>query len=286
MKTVKMAEMTVNEIQDYLKINQTIILPYGVVEQHGFHLPVDTDIRNADYSCPELARRLGCIVAPTLNYCFSGGMLEGTINVQPNTFALMMGDIIKSLVLQGFKNIIIFAGHGGSESLLHLKESLRILKWLNPELAEILILMIPFWDFSPTWVKMIEEDRNYHADDAETSLMLYWCPEMVRETRVRDAEPIGELLRDNPDNFQKITALTNNKNEIPFTKQRDEVKIGVMGTPEKATAEKGKIIFDEYIERLTRMLGSAVNEANEARNNQKFIELGNVDKILMRNMWD
>ncbi len=278
--------MTVNEIQDYLKHNQTIILPYGVVEQHGFHLPVDTDIRNCDYSCPELARRLNCIVAPTLNYCFSGGMLPGTINVQPSTFALFMGDIIKSLTLQGFKNIIIFAGHGGSESLIHLKDSLRIFKWLNPELADILILMIPFWDFSPTWVKMIEQERNYHADDAETSLLLHWCPEMVRDTRERDHEPIGELLRDNPDTFQKITALTNCKHEIPFTKQRDEVKIGVMGTPENATAAKGKIIFNEYIENLATMLKQTIADVTVARANNQRIEFGNVDQILMRQLWD
>jgi creatinine amidohydrolase/Fe(II)-dependent formamide hydrolase-like protein len=48
MKTVKMGEMTVLEVKEYLKTNKTIILPYGVVEQHGYHLPLDTDIRNAE----------------------------------------------------------------------------------------------------------------------------------------------------------------------------------------------------------------------------------------------
>jgi len=133
MQTVKMGEMTVGELQQYLKTNRTIILPYGVVEQHGHHLPLDTDIRNAEILGAKLAEKLGCIVAPTLNYCFSGGMLTGTVNVKPNTFSNMMGEIVESLTLQGFENILILPGHGGSESLLHLKESLRILKWLNPD---------------------------------------------------------------------------------------------------------------------------------------------------------
>ena len=109
MNTVKMGEMTVNELQEYLKTSQTIILPYGVVEQHGYHLPLDTDIRNAEIMGAKLAEKLGCIVAPTLNYCFSGGMLTGTINVKPNTFANLVGEIIESLALQGFKNILILS---------------------------------------------------------------------------------------------------------------------------------------------------------------------------------
>src|SRR3989339_1130272 len=93
MKTVKMGEMTVLDVRNYLKKNKTVILPYGVVEQHGYHLPLDTDIRNAEIMGAKLAEKLGCIVAPTLNYCFSGGMLEGTINVRPNTFANMICEL-------------------------------------------------------------------------------------------------------------------------------------------------------------------------------------------------
>ncbi|MDD3119677.1 MAG: creatininase family protein, partial [Victivallales bacterium] len=176
----RMGEMTVSELNDYLKVNQTVILPYGVVEQHGYHLPLDTDIRNAEIMGLKVAEKLGCIVAPTLNYCFSGGMLAGTINVKPNTFSNLVGEIIESLALQGFRNIIIIPGHGGSESMFHLKESLRILKWLNPALHEVMILMMPLWDYSPTWTQGFQ-NNDYHAAEAETSLIKYWTPEVVRD---------------------------------------------------------------------------------------------------------
>ena len=122
MVRIKMGEMTVAEVNAYLQCNKTIILPYGVVEQHGYHLPLDTDIRNAEIMSLKIAEQLGCIVAPTLNYCFSGGLLTGTINVKPNTFCLLVGEIIESLARQGFENIIINPGHGGSESMFALKE--------------------------------------------------------------------------------------------------------------------------------------------------------------------
>ena len=63
MRTHAMGEMTVKEVREYLKTNKTIILPYGVVEQHGFHLPLSMDIHNAEIPCYLLAEKLDCIVA-------------------------------------------------------------------------------------------------------------------------------------------------------------------------------------------------------------------------------
>jgi creatinine amidohydrolase len=268
LKSVKMGEMTVNELQKYLKVNQTIILPYGVVEQHGYHLPLDTDIRNAEIMGAKLAEKLGCIVAPTLNYCFSGGMLTGTINVKPNTFANLVGEIIESLTLQGFKNIIILPGHGGSESLIHLKESLRILKWVNPALSNTLLMVIELWNFSPTWLKLLKS-RDYHAAEAETSLIKYWTSGVVRGKIVMDRPAVAEMLRADPDSFQKRTSFTGLNEEIPFTEQRTEVKVGVMGYPEKASAATGKEINDEILKHAVPVLKKAIATASKARQNKE-----------------
>ena len=184
MSVLRMSEMSVNDVRKYLETNQTIVFPYGIVEQHGYHLPLSTDIHNAEMLSDIIAEGLGCMVAPTLNYCFSGGMLPGTINVKPNHFSAFVVDIIESLTVQGFRNIVIVPGHGGSESLLHLKESLRILKWLNPALRETLILVTQIWDFSPTWTELFDK-QDYHAAWAETSLLLHWCPEVVKLDKLK-----------------------------------------------------------------------------------------------------
>lgn len=278
MKQVKMGEMTVKDLREYLKVNRTIILPYGVVEQHGYHLPLDTDIRNAEIMGEKIARELGCIVAPTLNYCFSGGMLEGTINVKPNTFSNLVGEIIESLALQGFENIIIIPGHGGSESLYHLKESLRILKWLNPALKDTMILMSALWDFSETW-RSLFETRDYHAGDAETSLIKHWTPEVVREEVVLDEDEIAEMLRDDPDSYQERTAFTKLGHEIPHTVQRGSIKVGVMGFPHKSCAETGKKITDEILSGMVPVLKEAIATANRCRKNGERIELNNDEKL-------
>jgi len=279
MKTVKLGELTVNELQQYLKTNQTIILPYGVVEQHGYHLPLDTDIRNADIMGAKLAEELGCLVAPTLNYCFSGGMLTGTINVKPNTFANLVGEIVESLTLQGFRNIIILPGHGGSESLYHLKESLRILKWLNPALKDTLIMLVQLWNFSPTWLKLFKT-RDYHAAEAETSLLKYWTPEVVRKKIVLDKPAVAEMLRDDPDSYQFRTSFTGSNDEIVSTAQRSEVKVGVMGYPEKASVATGKKITDEILKNAKTGLKKAIAQADKSRKSGKMLEVKNDDAKL------
>lgn len=270
MKTHRMGEMTVKELQDYLKTSKTIILPYGVVEQHGYHLPLDTDIRNAEVMGGKLAEALDCVVAPTLNYCFSGGMLTGTINVKPNTFANLVGEIIESLVLQGFRNIIILPGHGGSESLLHLKESLRILKWLNPSLGDSLILLAQLWDFSPTWRNLFKS-HDYHAGKVETSLLKHWCPEVVREKIVMDSPKITERLRSNPDSYQHIESFTDMRQEIIQTSQRKDVKVGVMGYPEKASARLGAKIESEILKNALQAIQTAIRLSDSSRSGCKRI---------------
>ena len=265
MKSYRMQDMTFPEVKEYLKTNKTIIIPYALSEQHGAHLPLDVDIRNCNFVSAKLAEKLGCITAPTLNYTFSGGMLPGTINVKPNTFSNLVGEIIESLALQGFENFIIVPGHGGSESLLHLKESLRILKWLNPALKDTLILLTQIWDFSPSWTELFAM-HDYHAAWAETSLLLHWCPEVVRvDKMILDEPEVAERLREDPDSYQLRESFTEMKQEVVQTTQREDVKIGVMGFPEKANAAFGAKIEKEFLDNAVPAIKQAIAAAAEAR---------------------
>ena len=280
----KMLDCTFPEVQEYLKTKKTIIIPYALSEQHGAHLPLDVDVRNAEFISRKMAEKLDCLIAPTLNYTFSGGMLPGTINVKPTTFCNLVGEIIESLHLQGFRNFIIIPGHGGSESLMQLKESLRILKWLNPALADALILLAPIWDFSPTWFKMFDE-KDYHAAKAETSLLLHWSPEVVRWDKLEmDVPEIAEGLRQDPDSYQLRQSFTELPQEIVQTSQREEVKIGVMGYPEEASAEIGRQIEAECIEFGGDAIIKAIAAAEEARKNGTRITHDNGGHLKIRSI--
>ena len=279
MKTcLHLGEMTVLEVRKYLKKNRTVILPYGVVEQHGYHLPLDTDIRNANFLGEALGAELGCVVAPALPYCFSGGMLEGTINVHPNTFCAMIRDIVKSLVVQGFNNVLILPGHGGSESFLELKEALRIGKWLDPSLHDVLIMLLPAWEFSPTWQKNFLK-KDYHAARVETSLIMNWSPEVVRDDVVLDTPAVAKMLREDPDSYQERTGLTSSRHEVPTTKQKRRVSVGVMGYPHEATPALGKQVTDEVVRNGTRAIRKAIAQAERNRKSGRRVPIRNTARM-------
>ena len=173
--------------------------------------------------------------------------------------------------LAQLENFIIVPGHGGSESLLHLKESLRILKWLNPALKEKMILLTQLWDFSPSWTQLFSE-HDYHAAWAETSLLLHWCPEVVRmDKMVLDEPEVAERLREDPDSYQLRESFTEMKQEVVQTSQRADVKIGVMGFPEKANAAFGAQIEKEFLDNAVPALKQALAAADEARKTGKRI---------------
>ena len=260
MSACKMAEMSLDDVRNYLKTNQTIIFPYGVVEQHGHHLPLSTDIHNAEMLSELIAEGLGCMIAPTLNYCFSGGMLPGTINVKPNHFSALVTDIMESLTVQGFRNIIIVPGHGGSESLENLRESLRIAKWMNPYLHQTNIFLITFEDYSPLAHHAVFEDHDFHSGKLETSMMLAYRPDLVHMEKIAmDPPEVAERLREDPDSYQARVFRTKMPEEIATTSQRADVNVGVMGHPEDADAEFGKAVLQEVRENLIPALKEALN---------------------------
>lgn len=275
MRTHAMGEMTVKEIREYLKTNKTIIVPYGVVEQHGYHLPVSMDIHNAEVPAYELAKKLDCIVAPPLNYCFSGGQLPGTINIRPTSFCAVMCDIVESLASQGFENILIYPGHGGSESLAQLKEALRILKWLNASLEKVMIMILRRGDhWSAPDDPRMNGGADFHAGRSETSLMLAYRNNLVQLDQLELDEPaLAERMRHDQDAYQICTTLSGQPQEIATTRQRAEIKVGVMGYPELASAEFGKLAVESAIAPMAEMVKKAIADADENRKSGKRIEV-------------
>ena len=157
-----MFNMTVQEMREGLKECKTVIVPVGVVEQHGYHLPLSVDIHNAVEIAQRASDLSGCFVAPPVTYSFSGGMLPGTININPHVFSLVLIDICQSLVVQGFRNLVILLGHGGSENTRAAREAAENFQRLRPEVSGISVLVVPFWELSPTYLKHFEAG-DYHG---------------------------------------------------------------------------------------------------------------------------
>lgn len=249
-----MEKMSVRDMENALKKTKTVIIPVGVVEQHGYHLPLSTDILNAVKPTVLAGDKLNAIVAPSVNYCFSGGELLGTVNVSPNTFGLYISEIVSEFVRMGLMNIIILLGHAGTDNINALRNSLQMLLRRNKDISEkVTLSLVEVWKLSPTWLSgfTLEPEHDFHAGMMETAITMYWAPELVGKEIVMDEEYYAKMMRTDQDWFEKRTKPVDSPFVIETVGQRDEIKVGVMGLPEQATKELGEKISNEIIENLT-----------------------------------
>jgi creatinine amidohydrolase len=252
-------EMTVNEIRQALKKTKTVLLPMGCIEQHGYHLPINTDVLTACYVAGEAAKQMRCFVAPAINYTFSGGELPGTINISTQVVGLYVREVCRSFAQQGFRKIVLVLGHGGSENLRDIQESLKTFLWLEKTYGRLRIQIAGLWNLSPTWTKSMRR-HNYHADIVETSMILYLRPELVRKPYVLDKPSVHRQLIADPDSYQKVRGDVKAKGllegvyTVPHISQRADVKVGVMGDPKGASAATGEKVLNEAVANLVKLL--------------------------------
>lgn len=240
-----MENMTVKMVREYLKDKQSIILPVGVTEQHGYHLPLKTDALIATHLGRRIGEETGILVAPTMHQSFSGGGLPGTINVSPAVMSLVISDVLMSLVAQGFRNVYIFLCHGGSENARALDNALKLLLRQNPAFEHVLIALLPIWEMDADRVgwKIGGKRMDWHAGWLETSLVMALEPDVVYlDELALDAEPMFCQQIEHPDNYQRAEKIVDDPLVVPRMSQRPEIEVGVMGFPEEASREKGERI--------------------------------------------
>lgn len=260
-----MTEMTVKDMHDALQETKTFILGIGGTEQHGWHLPLSTDVLIADYLCRRVSEETGCVVPPVLNYSHSYGTLLGTTNISYWTIRALIVEIVHSLLNQGFRKAIVFPVHLEVSTFHAAEDAVRI---CQDNTLDATVVCYADWapgDEAKT-VKLPEPDG--HAGAGETSYMLHIAPEKVRADRPWDTaerwwlENAGrihgapdwwtkdrpELRRMDPDLFmQKIEDVRQEGGYPP-------IKYGVFGDANQATAEAGKTLLESYVKRVAEFV--------------------------------
>jgi len=235
-----MENMTVMEVREYLRKKKSIIIPIGVTEQHGYHLPLSTDALIAKHLARMIGTKTGMLVAPTFLQSFSGGGLPGTINISPAVMSLVISDMLISLVSQGFRDFYLFLCHGGSENARALKDAIQVLLRSNPAFADVMIVFSGVWDFGGGVLSAMAEG-DWHAGWFETSLVLALEPKLVQMDQLKtDTGPLLKLQIEHPDNYQHAEKIVDDNLVVPRLSQRPDIKVGVMGYPHKASAKIGK----------------------------------------------
>jgi len=190
--SVYMAELSWPEWQQKIADGAIIFIPIGATEQHGPHLPLNVDVILPTGVCERVARKVGGLVAPTLQYGYksmprSGGgqSFPGTTSLDANTLSLTLRDIIRDMGVHGARHFVIVNGHFENAwvTVEGLDLGLRALRQEN--ITDVTAMRLEYWDFvRPETLDRIFPDgfpgtELEHASLIETSLMLLLRPDLV-----------------------------------------------------------------------------------------------------------
>jgi mycofactocin system creatininase family protein len=188
-----------------------LVVPVGACEQHGPHLPLDTDTRIATALADGLARKFDegdLLVTPPLTISASGehASFPGTLSLGTDVFEQVLVELVRSADWSA--GVVLVNGHGGNR--LPVERAVRLLR---SEQRKVLA-----W-----WPRVQHGDA--HAGVTETSLMLAIAPDLVRLHRAEagNTEPLADLL-----------------DEMREGGVRSVSPNGVLGDPRGATESHGR----------------------------------------------
>lgn len=218
------------------------VLPWGATEAHNYHLPYATDIIESEGIAEEAGRRAWeqgaeIMILPCIPFGVNTGQtdIKLDINLNPSTQAAILDDVIEVLNRQGIHKLLILNGHGGN----NFKPIIRELGVKYPD------MFISFcnWFQAVDKSKFFDHPEGDHADEMETSLVMYLRPELVR--------PLDEA-GDGDARQYRIKALR--ESWAWAERQWSEVTNDTgVGNPKKATSEKGKAYFEAVVEKVSSL---------------------------------
>lgn len=178
--SVKWEELTAGDfVQAIAKSQGTCILPFGILEKHGPHLPVGTDLLNVRYVAEHAAQQEYAVVFPEY---FAGQIFEakhqpGTIAYSPELQLTLLQETTDEMARNGCKKVVIVNGHGGNEHLLPYFAQSQLYK------PHDYVVYVQWGHEATRKVGAEKTGPDWHAGESETSNVLVTHPNLVHMDR-------------------------------------------------------------------------------------------------------
>lgn len=221
---MKLVDMSWDEAVKKCK-GKIILVPHGSTEEHGYHLPLKTDAFIAEKICESFYNSKEIIVAPVMRYTGlrATKQMPGTVGPNVAEYEQWTRTIVSDLMKLKPRKVFFFLAHDGGTNR-------TVLDKLKEEFGKGKLDYLGSGTVDAEAKKLGLIESGGHAGEGETSLMLYLDSENVKMNKAVDEEW--------PDNWK----------EIGITKS------GSSGYPTKATARKGKKLFEFQKKRLRESL--------------------------------
>ena len=220
-----------------------VLLPVGSTEQHGPHLSLDTDTYSAVAVAEAISGRFGIPVLPAIPYGCSLGHSQrwpGTLSLHPETLTAMVVDVLTWAYHAGFRRFLVINGHVTNAAPLrcalerlraHFDDAMVAVRFLGDVSERV---HATYWADADDW----------HANCAETSLLLALSPDRVRQSELPHA--------DDPD---RTTGLLFS-HPVNRTSRN-----GTTGSPSHATAAQGAALFAMLVDDLASQVRTGLHES-------------------------
>jgi len=243
-------DLTWKEVEELDRSRTILLLPVGSIEQHGPHLPLDTDTITALYLAEKLvdiSKGFNLIIAAPLRYTYAkpSTVFPGTISIGGETLIRLTRDVLRSFIEQNFKRILIINSH--MENTDFLIEGIAL---CLEETDSTKIVLANWWElidesdlkviFGKDWKGWMDE----HAALVETSLMMFMAPELVRQKKIVDDQ------RKSPFEFRVFPWDIAN---YPPS--------GVFSRTSGASRERGERLIKLVLKELNKLIGMQFTEA-------------------------
>jgi creatinine amidohydrolase/Fe(II)-dependent formamide hydrolase-like protein len=242
-------ELTWQEAEKRLNEIDIALLPVGAIEQHGPHLPLDTDAFDADY----LARRvaMACsspvpVVLPLIPYgvSYHHEGFKGTISISNDVLSRLVYEVGLSAANNGIKKLVIINGHGGNSPALNYAAQM-----INRD-AHIFVCVDTGETSDVDISRVTETPNDVHAGEIETSTSLAVRANLVKMDRA---------VRSVPEFSSRYLDFTGKRGILWYAHTRKISTSGVMGDPTKASAAKGERIWETMVAHLVALVEDLKN---------------------------
>jgi creatinine amidohydrolase len=246
------ADRTSPEIEALAERHALVLLPVGQVEEHGQHLPVNTDAliaeRVAAAAAGRVADEMPVLVMPTVWTGYSAAAMSrwaGTIRLDTRTFTDLIYGVCSSLIEMGFDRIVIVNAHGHHPALLE-----TAVREVADE-HDVHVAIAHVWTMGAEAFRACRKSKPggaIHGGEFETSLMLHLrAPvDMSKATDV-------DVMRYESE-FAPADGFSGSKKVFWSTWGIQESTTGIYGDPTVASAETGRIVFEAIVENTASFL--------------------------------
>lgn len=241
-----------------------VVIPTATLEDHGHHLPIDTDVRLVEAIAEGGVRAFNArgdaraLLFPTQVHGYTPHHMDfpGTVTLRWNVFVEALLDQGRSLCRHGFDRILLLNGHGSNAPLVDLAARL-----VNLEHRGAVCMVAPLYLSSEASVGVLERERTSgpggmsHACELETSLYLALRPELVQMDRA---------VREIPDYTEHVFNDWPGGGPLAYWPHWSALsESGVMGDPTVATAEKGAAFLRQAHDEVARFIDEVARRPHE-----------------------